>query len=174
MPLPLLPLLIPWIGAGALGTLGYYLYKKGGTTADAIQAKAKMNAAYGHVKTLAARVSGAKSGGVPPDIFARASALKDEVDAINALSGSMFVSEDQKAAARADLATKEAYVVAGKLAAVLGEQNPVEAPTGDMTTLLVLGGIGVAGYFTYKWLTNKHGDTIPKNQLPRYAGGRRK
>jgi hypothetical protein len=143
------------------------------TQADVETARAKMNLAYSDVLNMSQRATTA--GTNTPAQETRVASLSEEVKAINAAStfwGFYF----NEIVARAEAATLMAFNIATELATLLGEKNPVTLPDspwvmGDYLKWgLILGG----SYLLYKWVVQLAPTEYPRDQLPAYAGGKKR
>lgn len=165
MPFPFLLL-----GAGAVGA--YYWLKSG--RGDAITAKANMNKAC---DTVAALVYQAATKGITrADISASLTSVLNEQKAVNDLSETFSSDEvSRRAKANNDAAKALGVTVSG----LIGVPNPVPGADSDwLQTALIAAAVAGGVYLGYRYvvkpmLASGHGETIPRSQLPRYAGGSR-
>jgi len=145
------------------------------TTGEVEAAKAQMNINYATVVALAGRPPS-----VPETLGNRVLALKAEVEWVNAqstFSGTgTFPGGGPGFAAiieRANAAAATGYQIAGELATLVGESNPIKIPsTGTVGTVLALAVVGFGTYWLYKWATKT--EDYPRHLAPRYAGGTRR
>jgi len=148
---------------------------------NALEAKQKMETSYQRLMPLLETASSKNL--VAADVFAKATALKTERDAINNLSPTWSAEDVYQRAMAAAMAAQE---IGGQLATVLGIANPIGDPNKwtwqDYATLAA---VGVGIYMGYRLLFGSkpllggffgsHDDgEIPQHKLPRYAGGSRR
>jgi len=139
---------------------------------DVTKAIASMNTDYQLVAQLATRASDKKV--ITESLFGRVGVLSDEVKAVNDEFSIMNGWKFNGWINRAEAASEQSRVIATDLAAILNEPNPVpdRSTGGSLSALLALIVAGAAGYWIYKWVTEK--ELYPRHLVPEYAGGNRR
>lgn len=141
---------------------------------DVETAKAAMRNAVQQLTSNAAATGLANTSA----LYTNIKSLADEADAIDKIS-TFWGYNFPEIIARANAATALAGQLGGQLAAVTGGSNPVtvampkEWSIGDLVFWAALIG---GGYLVYKWVIalSPADDVIPRQRLPRYAGGSRR
>jgi len=147
------------------------------TPADLASAKAEMNNIHSAVMGLSTQASGK----ISTQLVLRIESFASEVKVINESSskwsfGTTILEYTERARAASAVGRQLANELAGLLS-IVNPVPPLPQPLSSgsiMSTILALAVAGAAGYWLYKWATEKGPEPYPRHLVPQYAGGHRR